>query len=433
MGDGKRAQRLRNNLPGIGEHRQFPAPGTDHLAVHVNDVAEVDVGLPRVERFLPDAVEADHHLQLGPVALLQCRETQLSGVAGKHDPTGDTDDLAGLGVGGQVRIGPAGSRPACGCGQPRPDRDPDPRQAAAPASPDGSGTARGRRTRCRADQVRSRPASLNERMAAPISAAAVAALADEVIDWRFKGLPASWWGRTPAQICAESPDLFDGGGGIAGSAGGGLPLSGGRPSACCAPRRSPTTSTAMAGWCRDRGVELAPHGKTHMAPQLFARQLDAGACGITAATLSHVRTYRAFGVRDVRAGQRAGRWGRTALAGSRTGRPSRLFDDVLGGFGARGRADDRGAGRRRGGQTGRRLRGGRHDRRAHRLPRARRGRRGGARGRRIAAARGWSASRAMRRRSVTTSRPTRWPASPATYRRCAPRWCGWPRCSRRTE
>ncbi len=57
--------------------------------------------------------------------------------------------------------------------------------------------------------------------------------------------------------------------------------------------------TAMADWCRDRGVELAPHGKTHMAPQLFARQLDAGACGITAATLSHVRAYRAFGVRDV--------------------------------------------------------------------------------------------------------------------------------------
>jgi D-serine deaminase-like pyridoxal phosphate-dependent protein len=57
--------------------------------------------------------------------------------------------------------------------------------------------------------------------------------------------------------------------------------------------------TAMASWCRDRGVELAPHGKTHMAPQLFARQLGAGACGITAATLSHVRTYRAFGVRDV--------------------------------------------------------------------------------------------------------------------------------------
>ena len=73
--------------------------------MHINDVAEVDVGLPGVERFLSDAIEADHHLQLGPVALLQCRETQLSGVTGKHHPTGDTDDLAGLGVGRQIWIG----------------------------------------------------------------------------------------------------------------------------------------------------------------------------------------------------------------------------------------------------------------------------------------------------------------------------------------
>ena len=131
-------------------------------------------------------------------------------------------------------------------------------------------------------------------MAAPINAAAVAALADEVIDWRFKGLPAAWWRRTPAQICVEEPDLFDGG--IAGSAGGG-----GAVGPVCVLRSEALTHnlTAMADWCRDRGVELAPHGKTHMAPQLFARQLDAGACGITAATLSHVRTYRAFGVRDV--------------------------------------------------------------------------------------------------------------------------------------
>jgi D-serine deaminase-like pyridoxal phosphate-dependent protein len=122
-------------------------------------------------------------------------------------------------------------------------------------------------------------------MAAPISAAAVAALANEIIDWRFKGLPASWWGRRPAQICGQAPDLF-----AAGAVG---PV--------CVLRAEALTHnlTAMAGWCRDRGVELAPHGKTHMAPQLFARQLESGACGITAATLSHVRAYRAFGVRDV--------------------------------------------------------------------------------------------------------------------------------------
>src|SRR3954462_11026827 len=118
-----------------------------------------------------------------------------------------------------------------------------------------------------------------------INASAVAALADEVIDWRFKGLPSTWWGRTPAQICAEAPNLF----------------AGGAVGPVCVLRSEALRHNliAMAGWCRDRGVELAPHGKTHMAPQLFARQLEAGACGITAATLSHVRTYRAFGVRDV--------------------------------------------------------------------------------------------------------------------------------------
>ena len=53
---------------------------------------------------------------------------------------------------------------------------------------------------------------------------------------------------------------------------------------------------AMAGYCAAAGVDLAPHGKTTMAPQLFAHQLAAGAWAITAATAGHMRTYRAFGV-----------------------------------------------------------------------------------------------------------------------------------------
>jgi D-serine deaminase-like pyridoxal phosphate-dependent protein len=56
---------------------------------------------------------------------------------------------------------------------------------------------------------------------------------------------------------------------------------------------------AMAEWCTRAGVCLAPHGKTTMAPQLFARQLDEGAWGITAATISQVQTYRAFGVQRI--------------------------------------------------------------------------------------------------------------------------------------
>jgi D-serine deaminase-like pyridoxal phosphate-dependent protein len=52
----------------------------------------------------------------------------------------------------------------------------------------------------------------------------------------------------------------------------------------------------MARFCAERGVLLAPHGKTTMAPQLFERQLAAGAWAITAATAEHARVYRAFGV-----------------------------------------------------------------------------------------------------------------------------------------
>jgi D-serine deaminase-like pyridoxal phosphate-dependent protein len=52
----------------------------------------------------------------------------------------------------------------------------------------------------------------------------------------------------------------------------------------------------MARYCRERGVELAPHGKTTMAPQLWRRQLDAGAWGITAATAVQARVMRAAGV-----------------------------------------------------------------------------------------------------------------------------------------
>jgi D-serine deaminase-like pyridoxal phosphate-dependent protein len=52
----------------------------------------------------------------------------------------------------------------------------------------------------------------------------------------------------------------------------------------------------MAAYCAAAGVDLAPHGKTTMAPQLFARQLAAGAWGMTAATVGHMQTYRAFGI-----------------------------------------------------------------------------------------------------------------------------------------
>jgi D-serine dehydratase len=52
----------------------------------------------------------------------------------------------------------------------------------------------------------------------------------------------------------------------------------------------------MAAYARRHGVLLAPHGKTSMCPQLFRRQLDAGAWAITAGTPSQVAIMRRFGI-----------------------------------------------------------------------------------------------------------------------------------------
>jgi D-serine dehydratase len=55
----------------------------------------------------------------------------------------------------------------------------------------------------------------------------------------------------------------------------------------------------MRGFCEEHGVALAPHAKTHMSPQLVARQLAAGAWGLTAAVPHQVAALLEFGVRRV--------------------------------------------------------------------------------------------------------------------------------------
>jgi D-serine dehydratase len=52
----------------------------------------------------------------------------------------------------------------------------------------------------------------------------------------------------------------------------------------------------MQAYCDRRGVLLAPHAKTTMAPQVFRRQLEAGAWGLTVATGQQFRVCRRFGV-----------------------------------------------------------------------------------------------------------------------------------------
>ena len=114
--------------------------------------------------------------------------------------------------------------------------------------------------------------------------AAVDALADRPIASTEKGFGVISAGRTvsSASLAAERPDAL--------GADFTMPLLVLRDSAL---RHN---ALAMADWCAAAGVELAPHGKTTMAPQLIARQLAAGAWGVTAATISQVQVFRAFGM-----------------------------------------------------------------------------------------------------------------------------------------
>ncbi len=118
-----------------------------------------------------------------------------------------------------------------------------------------------------------------------VDAEALRRLGDERIDWRFKGMPADAEGMTVAELAAERRNLFDGGF---------------HPPLVALDAGAMEHNLAtMRDWCERRGVLLAPHGKTTMAPALFARQLEYGAWGITVATFAQLRVARAFGVRRV--------------------------------------------------------------------------------------------------------------------------------------
>jgi D-serine deaminase-like pyridoxal phosphate-dependent protein len=119
----------------------------------------------------------------------------------------------------------------------------------------------------------------------PVGAPHVDGLYEERIDHRFKGLPPDAEGRTVGELAAERRSLFDGGFIT--------------PVLTLLGPALDHNMAALEGYAARHGLAFAPHGKTSMSPQLFARQLARGAWGITAAVPSQVRAYRAFGVRRI--------------------------------------------------------------------------------------------------------------------------------------
>lgn len=55
----------------------------------------------------------------------------------------------------------------------------------------------------------------------------------------------------------------------------------------------------FAAWAHSLDLQLAPHVKTTMSPQLFARQLWGGAWALTAAHIGQVAVFRQYGVRRI--------------------------------------------------------------------------------------------------------------------------------------
>jgi len=84
--------------------------------------------------------------------------------------------------------------------------------------------------------------------------------------------------------------------------------------------------TQMQAYIERAGVKLAPHAKTTMCPQLFARQLEHGAWGLSAATMTQFKLCHDFGVsRLILANQLVGRAEIAALAHLCAQAPSRAY------------------------------------------------------------------------------------------------------------
>ncbi len=96
----------------------------------------------------------------------------------------------------------------------------------------------------------------------------------------YKSIPPTFWGRTAGEVAAERHALSE------------FPT----PLMTFDRAASDFNVRILLDWARSLGLEIAPHGKTSMAPTLWHRLLDAGAWGITVATPWQAQVARAAGI-----------------------------------------------------------------------------------------------------------------------------------------
>lgn len=114
---------------------------------------------------------------------------------------------------------------------------------------------------------------------------AFAALAETPVEPGTKGLPPQTGIVALGEIGGRGWSLLDGD----------LTL----PAAVLRKSALMANSATMRDFLASRDMLIAPHGKTTMAPQLYAMQLADGAWGITVATVQHLAVCRRFGIERV--------------------------------------------------------------------------------------------------------------------------------------
>ncbi|MEV3884826.1 alanine racemase [Streptomyces griseoincarnatus] len=114
---------------------------------------------------------------------------------------------------------------------------------------------------------------------------ALARLAEERVGHCFKGLPPDAADVTVGELAAQRRNLFTDGFTT--------------PVLALSAERLEHNLAALETYAERHGLAFAPHGKTSMAPQLFHRQIERGAWGVTLAVPHQVRVAREFGVERV--------------------------------------------------------------------------------------------------------------------------------------
>ena len=108
-------------------------------------------------------------------------------------------------------------------------------------------------------------------------------LLDPVLGVAHKSVPPGMWGRRASEVAAQR-----------------LPVDAFATPLLVFDRSASDANVALLiAWARERGLELAPHGKTTMAPTLWRRLLDAGCTAITVATPWQEQVARAAGVNSI--------------------------------------------------------------------------------------------------------------------------------------